>query len=256
MTDIDPVVAEALPEIRETIERAWPLLEETVGGPVRDPETLRSVAALGLINRLWRSSGTIEGAHSSGRGPYDGEMMMEAVTLYRVATGILASDEEFPFLAFEDYLLDLDRLWAGSSRTVRDMLHGHIRDYRQRVKRQVNFIDALEDATDRDTVLRWLAAGGGFGSWYYHFGTPNWPRVASSVVWHLSHPDDPCWHGNYATNTDEIPGGLLERPDLETTLRDAPDQLGAEVLDSLLIAFMKGRGSLGGRPSCGWRPDN
>ena len=128
------------------VESQWPSMRER--GIACDRDSLISAAACGLVERVWRNS-PVEEAHGFRRGPSDGEMMAESLDLYAVARSILDRDDTWPFLEFEDYVLELDRPWSGTSRTVKDMLFGHAGKFRQHVKDEVNRLGWIDEAAGR-----------------------------------------------------------------------------------------------------------
>jgi hypothetical protein len=222
-------------EARERIAALWPRLEEIQGaGALDDADALVSAAAVGLVELLWRNS-PVEDAHASPRGPSDGEMMAESLHLHTVARNILGHDaERYPFLRFEDHVLDFQRAWAGTERTVRDMLRGVLGAYRKHVKGRVNYLELLDSEEGRELVLRHLAVVTLlYGS--DHFGLPEWDRVVGRIVEHLSRPDDPCWRGKYEERVRNLPRRFVEHPaELGDALRSNPASLGAETLDDLI----------------------
>lgn len=55
-----------------------------------DEYSILDVAAVGLVEKVWRSS-PLEDMHASRRGPSDGEMFAESAALHRVTRDVLAT---------------------------------------------------------------------------------------------------------------------------------------------------------------------
>lgn len=218
-------------QLLAAVEAEWPRLRARgIGG---DRDSLISVAAVGLVVQVWRNS-PVEDAHASRRGPSDGEMMAESLHLHAVARGFLEGNATFPFLDFERHLLDLDRPWAGTSRTVKSMLFGHLGRFRQHVKCSVNGLMAIDRAAGREAVLRVICVAMPSGD--RHFGTPGWDQVVDVAVSRLSCPGDPCWgEGGYERAIVRLPSRFVEQPaEFGAVLRRDPGSFGPEVLDDLI----------------------
>lgn len=141
-------------QIRDMVGSSWPSLNEQGIGPGRD--SILSAAAIGLVEKAWRNS-PVEDAHASRRGPDDGQMMAESLHLHTVARAELGRDASCSgLLAFERHVLDFERSWHGTARSVKDMLYGHLGEFRKHVKQQTN-------------TLMWLADEGGSDG---HAGIP------------------------------------------------------------------------------------
>ena len=75
-----------------------------LAGIAPDPTTILDIAAVGLVEQVWRNS-PLEDMHASRRGPSDGEMFAESVALQRVARGVLANGTNVALLDFERHVL-------------------------------------------------------------------------------------------------------------------------------------------------------
>ena len=195
-----------------------------------DHATLVSMAASGLVQLAWRVS-PVEAAHGSRRGPSDGEMMAESIHLHRVANDLLRTGDRSWAWKFEDHLLNLERTWTGTSRTVRDMLYGHLGAFRRHVRTTLAGLWGREDESGREPLLRELA----YWAEPRHFGMPRWAAIADRTVDLIMDPGDPSWDGRGHRLTVYVPQRLRDRPEeLRTALREDPLSLGVDALDGLI----------------------
>lgn len=216
------------------VQDAWPSLYEQGIGPQRD--AIVSAAAVGLVEWVWRNS-PVEDAHASRRGPHDGQMMAQSLYLHAVAvTALSRATSGSAVLAFERHVLDFDRVWHGTDRTVKDMLWGHLGEFRKHVKAQTNTLMWIEDEGGPDVLLGFLCLlTRQYGS--SHHGMPAWPSLVAGSVDHLSRPDDPCWAGRHDVARVSIRAHHTGSwAALGRTLCESPRDLDPELLDALIGA--------------------
>jgi hypothetical protein len=229
-------------------EGLWSQWERHGIGP--DDESVRSAAAVGLVELAWRNS-PVENMHASERGPSEGEMFAESVALQRHAmtalepftvryysgrTKVTLDDRRID--AFRAHLLDTSRPWAAGGRTLREMGYGNIGAFRDHVKLQVNWLLRLDYEYGYRAVLGLLIGktGGGCGGFGGdHYGMPRWPAMAAAVREVLTNPDHPRWKA-YVRREDiaAAPPGTPPPDELEATLLDGPDKLPLATLDWLV----------------------
>lgn len=229
-------------KVAHHIREAWPSLSEDGIGPGAD--SIVSAAAVGLVETVWRNS-PVEDAHASHRGPHDGQMMAQSLELYNVAIATLRR-QPLTLLDFEDYVLDFERMWRGTTRTVKDMLYGQLGAFRKHVKKEINLLLAIEDKEGYEILLGFLCLKTRF-SGSNHFGMPDWPRIITAAINHLRRPDDPCWHDHYESSIQKIPRELAARPDeLSRILINEPWKFDSEKLDALINSslFMVGQSAI------------
>jgi len=96
------------------------------------------------VELAWRNS-PLERMHAGGglrgRGPSDGEMFAESVTLHRAAKAALT--REFGLLEFEDHVLDRHRPWAAGGRTLQEMGYGSLGAFTKHVRGWTNVLLAI-----------------------------------------------------------------------------------------------------------------
>lgn len=161
--------------------------------------------------------------------------MAESVHLYSVAHAELSRENTCSGLfTFERYVLGLDRPWHGTTRTVKDMLYGHLGEFRKHVKVQTNTLTWLADEGSGDTLLGFLCL---FTHYYgsNHFGMPNWPKLVDASIDHLSRPADSCWRGRHDVATQRL-RSRFDDPwvKLGESLHGQPGLVDPNVLDALI----------------------
>lgn len=233
-------------QIRNMVDSSWLSLNEQGIGPGRD--SILSAAAVGLVEKAWRNS-PVEDAHASRRGPDDGQMMAESLHLHTVAHAELSRDASCSgLLAFERYVLDFERSWHGTARTVKDMLYGHLGEFRKHVKQQTNTLIGLANEGGSDVMLGFLCL---FTRYYgrNHYGMPTWRSLVDASIDHLSHPTDPCWDGRYHQAVQRLQAHFKGSwSELGKSLRERPQQLDPELLQALIGCglLMYGEAALNG----------
>lgn len=138
-----------------------------------------------MVEKVWRNS-PVEDAHASRRGPSDGQMMAQRVHLQAIAAVELGRRAgPSPVLAFEQYVLDFDRPWHGTTRTAKDFLWGHLGKFRRHVKGQTNSLLWLEAEGGLDGLLGFLCL---FTRYYgsRHYGILAWPRIVAEPIGHFA----------------------------------------------------------------------
>lgn len=232
----------------------WPEWERGGIGP--DEGTIMSAAAVGLVELVWRNS-PLEDMHAGGglrgRGPSDGEMFAESVSLHRIAKAALP--RQSGLLDFEDHVLDRRRPWAAGGRTLQDMGYGSLGAFTKHVRARTNALLAIRGDGYRLLLGYLIMITRLYGR--DHYGMPRWPAIAGSVRELLLTPEHPAWLAQVRDTVLAVAPPGTPLPDaLHRALLDGPDMLPLPVLDWLADRVMypaqsltwdRERGSAGGR---------
>ncbi|MFD9246067.1 hypothetical protein ACFV0D_29905 [Streptomyces sp. NPDC059556] len=230
--DLSQSQSQASPEGRPADARMQDVVEGSravlahFGLATDDCEVLLSAAAVGLVLDAWRE-GPLDEIHAHEEGPSDGEILAQGVDLYRRArSALLAARDEGPeaLSVFVAVAADTRLRWAGDSAFMLRRLTAEPDDellaefvrhldnrvwYTAEVMRAVGWRGAL---LHRAASAAWKAPT--------HFGMPAWPSVVDAVITRLSGLD-----------RTGAPEPLADLDAVERALREAPDRLGATVLD-------------------------
>ncbi|MEU6356636.1 hypothetical protein ABZ896_46255, partial [Streptomyces sp. NPDC047072] len=207
-----------------------------------DTEALVSAAAVGLVAEAWRegleeATGAAErepaeamreaerGSSEGRRGPSAGEVFAQSVDLYRRAReALVAAREDGPdaLLAFRAVAADVDLRWAGGSRF----------SLRSAALPTEEFVEHVDDFV-RHTAQVMREHGWRAGLLHRaltaavtaptYFGMPGWPDAVATAMKRLAALDRSDAPAEFAE--------LTELTDVERTLLEAPDRLGALALD-------------------------
>ncbi|MER5326756.1 hypothetical protein [Streptosporangium roseum] len=224
-------------EIAAYVMTQWPIWEKEGIGP--DQETIISAAAVGLVIEVWRNSPLEEmhtGGGKRGKGPDDPEMFAESTALHRHAVRALASEKKYALFSFEEHVLDRNRPWAASGRTLQEMGYGYLGAFTKHVKDRTNALLGFDEKYGRRVLLAYLIMRAkSHGS--QHMGMPLWPTIVETVCAMATDPGHPAWR-----NADSIVSALDARPAelpsvdaLRDTLLCAPYELPLPVLKWLCL---------------------
>ncbi|MCT9088022.1 hypothetical protein N4G70_04005 [Streptomyces sp. ASQP_92] len=203
------------------IEEQAPKVLAHFGIDASDTDVLVSAAAVGLVFDAWRE-GPMEDIHAADDGPSDGEIYAQSVDLYRRArTALIAARDEGPeaLLAFAAIASDVNLPWAGGSRFALRTVAESVEEFVQHVDDRVWFTTELIRAQGWHAALLHRACSAAFKA-THHFGMPGWPDAVAATLESVAAPDRA-----------DIPEALTDFAAVETSLLEAPDQLGAEMLD-------------------------
>ncbi|CAL9437521.1 hypothetical protein SUDANB176_02178 [Streptomyces sp. enrichment culture] len=204
-----------------------------------DTALLVSAAAVGLVTVAWRD-GPLDDIREAGGGPSDGEVLAQSVDLYRRArAALLAVREDGPdaLLAFRAVASDVDLPWAGGSSFTLRGAGKPTEEFVRNVDNRVWYTSkVMREQGWRVGLLHRAASAAVMDP--DHFGMPGWPAAVASAMARLATLD-----------RSDAPEALADLAAVETALLEAPDRLGAEVLDWIVRHGALGRrGGRGGTP--------
>ncbi|MEV7349118.1 hypothetical protein AB0N48_09320 [Micromonospora chalcea] len=192
-----------------------------LGIAAEDTDALVSAAAVGLVADAWRD-GPLNAIHADDNGPNDGETFAQSVDLYRRArAALMAARNDGPeaLLAFVAVASDKDLPWAGGSRFALRSMSDGVPGFVQHVNDQVWFTTKVMRERGWRAALLHRAASAALKA-PAQFGMPRWPSVVASAMERLALLD-----------RSGAPEALADLAAVETSLLEAPDQLGAAALD-------------------------
>ncbi|MEV4758869.1 hypothetical protein AB0J86_27755 [Micromonospora sp. NPDC049559] len=186
-----------------------------------DTDALVSAAAVGLVADAWRE-GLLNAIHAADDGPNDGEIFAQSVDLYRRARAALVaarSDGPEVLLAFVAVASDMDLPWAGGSRFALRATSVSVAEFVRHVNDHVWFTAEVMRERGWRAALLHRAASAAFKA-PTHFGMPGWPNAVTSAMERLALLD-----------RSGAPEALADLAAVETSLLEAPDQLGVDALN-------------------------
>lgn len=204
------------------IEEHAPAVLAHSGITADDTDALVSAAAVGLVADAWRE-GPLDEIREAADGPSDGEIFAQSVDLYRRAhAALMAARDDGPesLLAFVAVASNMDLPWAGGSRfTLRMAASEFVEELVQQVDDRVWFTAEMMREQGWHAALQHRAASATFKA-LHHFGMPGWPGAVATAMERIAVRD-----------RSGAPASLTDLEAVGAALIEAPDRLGADVLD-------------------------
>ncbi|WP_240968369.1 hypothetical protein [Streptomyces sp. HNM0575] len=203
------------------IDERAPVVLAHFGMDADETDVLVSAAAVGLVTDAWRE-GPMDVIHAADDGPSDGEIFAQSVDLYRRARATLvAAQDDGPevLLAFAAVASNVDLPWACNSSFTLRKVSESVAEFVQHVDDRTWFTAEVMREQGWRAGLLHRALSAAFKA-PDHFGMPGWSRAVAVAMERLA-----------LTDTSEAPEVLTDLAVVEAALLEAPDRLGADVLD-------------------------
>lgn len=203
---------------------------------ITDPDAVVSAMAVGLVIEVWRNS-PVEDMHASQRGPSDAAMFAESTALHdKALVALTTANRNEGLIDFEAHLLDRTRPWAGTGgRTLNDLGHGYLGQYRRHVKGRTDALMGLGDHTCVSDPLEGYLINRALTYGRFHKGMPAWRMIVERIGVLLAHPDHAAWPdvSRGAQALAEMPPCVQSVDQLTATLLTNPSALPVETLEWL-----------------------